>query len=67
MVTFVSSVRTLLIYVRGKVLGKRMSRTIGMRFKRGNQPFGIMPMVIDVMMMDMTMITVVVLDTVVIV
>ena len=62
---FASGVRSLVIYVRGGVLGKRMSRTIGMRFERGNQPFGIMPVVIDVM--DMTMIAVVVLDIVVVV
>ena len=44
-----------------------MSRTIGMRCKRGKQPLGIMLKVIDVMVMDMIMITVVVLDMVVMV
>ena len=40
-----------------------MSRTIGMRTRRGNQPFGMMLMVIEVMVMVTNMITVVVLDT----
>ena len=55
-VLFASGVGTMDICVHGVNIGKRMSRTIGMRCKRCSPPFGIVLVVIDVMDKAMIMV-----------